>query len=125
MIDIILAKYPGIQHVVYWHTRQDGSNWEHPYDGLIWENTEIPKPSKEEIAQWEVEFSVTFLSKKNSDLRYMYYPSIDELIVAMWKKTVEGDSTLVNELQAKRLLVKAAYPKTLKETINDNFVYTN
>ena len=111
IIDVILAKYPGIQHVVYWHTQHDGSAWEHPYEGLIWENTEIPKPSKEEIAQWEVEFSTVLLNDKNSGLRAMHYPSIDELIVAMWKQTVEGDSTSMNELQAKRLSVKAAYPK--------------
>lgn len=111
MIDIILAKYPGIQHIVYWHTQQDGSNWEHPYDGLIWENTEIPKPSKEEIARWEVEFSTAILNEKNKGERAYHYPSEGELTIALWKNLVENDPTSLNELQAKRLEVKAAFPK--------------
>lgn len=45
-LDRALVMYPGIQHVVYWYTQQDMTPWENPYDGLVWNNTEIPKPTQ-------------------------------------------------------------------------------
>jgi hypothetical protein len=44
--DKVLYLYPNIQRVAYWYTQYDGTPWSDPYDGLIWENTEIEKPSK-------------------------------------------------------------------------------
>lgn len=37
--------------------------------------------------------------------------TIDNLIVALWEKIVENDSTLADELQTKRLAIKAQFPK--------------
>jgi hypothetical protein len=48
-IDKVLYLYPEIQHVVFWHTQYNGEPWDDSYDGLIWENIEIAKPSKAEL----------------------------------------------------------------------------
>jgi hypothetical protein len=48
-LDKIRHLYPNIQQVMYWHAQQDGKPWEDPYEGIIWENTSIPKPSKEDL----------------------------------------------------------------------------
>ena len=48
-LDKVLYLYPGIQHVQYWYTKQDGSNWEDPYDGLVWNNIDIPKPTRQDL----------------------------------------------------------------------------
>jgi hypothetical protein len=48
-LDRILYLYPEIQGVSYWHTQYTGEAWDDLYDGIVWENTEIPKPSKEQL----------------------------------------------------------------------------
>ncbi len=48
-LDRVLVLYPTIQHIMYWNTQKDGTPWLDPYDGLIWENIEITKPTKEEL----------------------------------------------------------------------------
>lgn len=46
IIEAIRAIYPNIQGgFVYWETKADGSEWECPIDGLVWENAEFTKPS--------------------------------------------------------------------------------
>lgn len=50
ILEIIRAIYPSIQGgFAYWHTRPDGTPWDHPMEGLVWENTEFEKPSWEQI----------------------------------------------------------------------------
>lgn len=44
--DKIKYLYPDIQGVSYWGTQYDGKEWNDPYDGIVWENKEIAKPSK-------------------------------------------------------------------------------
>ena len=39
------------------------------------------------------------------------YPSVDELIVALWEGVVEERMAAVTKLEAKRQAVKAKYPK--------------
>lgn len=51
-----------------------------------------------------------------NDYRYLEqrtaaYPKEHELLMALWEKVVEGDSTNADLLQAQRVAVKAAYPK--------------
>ena len=43
--------------------------------------------------------------------RRMEYPSIDELIVALWEGVVEERMAAVTKLEAKRQAVKLKYPK--------------
>lgn len=60
--DKIMYLYPNIQGVLYWHTQStfhnitgkndmayDGVPWPNAYDGLIWSNTDILKPTQEEL----------------------------------------------------------------------------
>jgi hypothetical protein len=55
--DRVLYLYPGIQGVMYWQTQpvdimKHGMNpvpWDNPYDGLVWENTIIKKPTQAEL----------------------------------------------------------------------------
>jgi hypothetical protein len=47
--DKCLYLYPTLSQVTYWNTQYDGTPWNDLYAGLIWENTEIAKPSKSEL----------------------------------------------------------------------------
>ncbi len=48
-LDKAMVLHPGIQHVMYWGSQYDGTPWADPYDGLVWNNKEIPKPTKSEL----------------------------------------------------------------------------
>ena len=45
------------------------------------------------------------------ELRKREYPSIDELVVALWEGVVEERMAAVTSLEGKRQAVKAKYPK--------------
>lgn len=47
--DKIQYLYPDIQRVAYWFTQYDGTPWDDCYDGIVWENTDIAKPTKAEL----------------------------------------------------------------------------
>lgn len=47
--DRALYLHPDIEGVVYWYAQQDGTPWDDAYDGLMWNNTEVAKPSKAEL----------------------------------------------------------------------------
>lgn len=47
-MDRILTLYPGIEHVVVWAQEPvTGEEFSDPYLGIIWNNLNVPKPSKE------------------------------------------------------------------------------
>lgn len=77
--DIVLLKYPGIQRVMYWQAQQDGTPWNDPYDGLLWENTDIPKPTKEELDQWGVELQQQYTFQQNATANQPILAQLDEL----------------------------------------------
>jgi len=43
--------------------------------------------------------------------RQQEYPTIEELVIAMWENQVEGKPDKMNELQKKRIEIKNKYPK--------------
>lgn len=47
--------------------------------------------------------------------RQAEYPTIEEMVVAMWEAEMEQNVDAMEALQAKRLAVKAKYPKPSKE----------
>lgn len=50
IIQAIKEIYPNIEGgFAYWETKQDGSDWESPIDGLIWENAQFEKPTWSQI----------------------------------------------------------------------------
>ncbi len=54
-LDKILYLYPDAQGVMYWHTQQDGTPWENPFEGLVFENPNFPVPTKEDLDSLEDE----------------------------------------------------------------------
>lgn len=48
-LDKVLYLYPNIQGVVYWHERNPMADSDDPYERLLWENKDIPKPSREDL----------------------------------------------------------------------------
>lgn len=48
-------------------------------------------------------------------LRQSCYPSSEELMAALWEHVIEGRPEAAKALQARRLAVKAKYPKVKQE----------
>ena len=84
------------------------------YEGITWLETTEPKPTQEELeAVWET-IKVSEADKEVAQVRSMAYPTLDQLIVALWEKLVEVDGLTSDDiaaLQALRLQVKANNPK--------------
>ncbi len=68
-LDKILYLYPDIQRVSYWHTQYDGKEWADPYDGIVWENIEIKKPSKKKLDDLNDNVVMATLLKRKDDQR--------------------------------------------------------
>jgi hypothetical protein len=83
------------------------------YEDINWFDTELEKPSQAELAEkWEtIKEKVTLQRIYEQRQTPGEYPARDELIVALWKKVMEGNDDLAAELQAKREETKAKYPK--------------
>lgn len=82
------------------------------YEDITWMEPG-PKPSKEELlSKWETikeEVRLRRISQQRSTPGE--FPSKDELLIALWEKVVEGRSESADRLQARRLEIKAKYPK--------------
>lgn len=75
--DKVLYLYPNIQGVSYWYTQYDGTPWNDLYDGLVWENKDMPKPLKIALDELDDALVEKTLSerkevqrKKDRDLQY-------------------------------------------------------
>jgi len=73
-------------------------------------NSDQPQPTLEEIQAandaWQTEYDNDYARKRQEE-----YPSIDELIVALWENVVEERTAAVISLEGKRQAVKTKYPK--------------
>ena len=58
-------------------------------------------------AEWQAEYDAQEYARN----REAEYPSVDELIVALWEGVVEERMAAVTKLEAKRQAVKLKYPK--------------
>ena len=58
-------------------------------------------------AEWQVEYDAQEYARN----REAEYPSVDELVVALWEGVVEERMAAVTQLEAKRQAVKLKYPK--------------
>lgn len=82
-------------------------------DGVYIEswNSASPQPSVDDIesahAEWQAEKDATQYQRN----RKAEYPSIDELVVALWEGVVEERMASVTALEAVRQAVKTKYPK--------------
>jgi len=83
------------------------------YEGITWNEPTEPKPSREALeAEWANIASQMQAQERNMNRRFAY-PTIDELVVALWEKLVETDgltSDAIATLQAKRQQVKNDIP---------------
>jgi len=70
-----------------------------------------PQPTESEIEAAHAEWQTEYDSQEYARNRQAEYPSIDELIVALWENVVEERASAVVSLEAKRQAVKTKYPK--------------
>ena len=74
-------------------------------------NSALPQPSESAIetaeAEWQAEQDATQYKRD----RQAEYPSVDELIVALWEGVVEERMASVTTLEGLRQSVKTKYPK--------------
>ena len=74
-------------------------------------NSASPQPSESEIetaeSEWQAEQDATQYQRD----RQTEYPSIDELVVALWEGVVEERMASVTALEGLRQAVKAKFPK--------------
>lgn len=105
--DRILYLYPGIHGVAYWQTQMDGTSWTNPYDGIVWENIEIEKPTQATLDKLD-DTTVT------NELIRRY-----ELV----KKAQFVQSTPIDALETKITSLETQMTK-LQSLLNDQFVQT-
>ena len=70
-----------------------------------------PQPSEAEIETAHAEWQAEYDSQEYARNRQAEYPSIDELIVALWEGVVEERMASVTALEGLRQAVKDKYPK--------------
>ena len=71
-----------------------------------------PQPTESEIETAHAEWKAEYDAQEYARNRQAEYPSINELIVALWENVVEERAASVIELEAKRQDVKTKYPKS-------------
>lgn len=64
-LDRIRFLYPNIQNVMQWQTDEEGNKL--GYSGILWENKEIKKPTKEELDNIPTELVEMFLEEERKD----------------------------------------------------------
>ena len=81
-------------------------------DGTIieWLTPDIPQPSEEDIDAKVAQYKAEYDAQEYARNREAEYPSIQDVTVALAEKE-EGDSTMWDEITAKRTAVKAKYSK--------------
>ena len=85
------------------------------YEGITWMEENETKPTAAELeAVW-----TTIQADEEAQMvaanRRIAYPTIDELVVALWEKIVEVDgttSTDIAEIQTRRTQVKTDFPNS-------------
>ena len=92
------------------YSLQDNSDGNGPYIAL-W-NSASPQPSEAEIESAHAEWQAEYDSQEYARNRQAEYPSIDELIVALWEGVVEERMASVTALEGLRQAVKDKYPKS-------------
>jgi hypothetical protein len=79
-------------------------------DVITW-NDETQQPTEEEIDAEILRLQAEHDAQEYARDRQAEYPSINELVVALWEGVVEERMASVTQLEALRQAVKARYPK--------------
>jgi hypothetical protein len=77
---------------------------------LIWRSDQL-QPSEAEIETAHAEWQAEYDSQAYARNRQSEYPSIDDLVVAMWEGVVEERMAAVTRLEGLRQAIKTKYPK--------------
>ena len=80
-------------------------------DVITW-NDETQQPTEEEINAEILRLQAEHDAQEYARDRQAEYPSIDELIVALWEGVVEERMASVTALEGLRQAVKDKYPKS-------------
>jgi hypothetical protein len=80
-----------------------------PHEFIRWGGPD-PQPTQEELQVAWVAIQAAY-DNDYARKRLEEYPSIDELVVALWEGVVEERMAAVTSLEGKRQAVKAKYPK--------------
>jgi len=73
---------------------------------LVWKSDK-PQPTEAECEAAKAEYDAQEYARN----RQAEYPSINELVVALWEGVVEERMASVTQLEAERQAIKAKYPK--------------
>jgi hypothetical protein len=68
-LDKVLYLFPDLQNVVYWHDICEEAPSEDAYERLIWNNNDIPKPSKDDLDALDENAITTELNARNEEAR--------------------------------------------------------
>ena len=79
-------------------------------DEIIWHDGNPNGITAEQITEKQAELQTAY-DNDYARKRKEEYPSIDELVVALWEGVVEERMAAVTSLEGKRQAVKAKYPK--------------
>ena len=104
-IENVLSKY---YEDIGWSNVGSIPTTEAEYDAQV--TTEGSKPTWSELQTKLVEMQSEHDATEYQRKRKLEYPSIDDVTIALAEKT-EGDSTMWDEITAKRQAVKTKYPK--------------
>jgi len=74
-------------------------------------NNASPQPSESEIEAAHNEWQAEYDAQEYARNRAVEYPSINELVVALWENVVEERAASVIELEGLRQAVKTKHPK--------------
>ena len=88
---------------------QDDSDGQGPFIAN-WMSAQ-PQPSVAEIEAAHAEWKAEYDAQEYARNRQAEYPSINDLIVALWENVVEERASAVISLEADRQAVKTKYPK--------------
>ena len=70
-----------------------------------------PQPTEAEIESAHAEWQAEYDAQEYARNRQEEYPSINDLIVALWENVIEERAASVVSLESKRQAIKAKYPK--------------
>ena len=88
-----------------------GAEWYHSsITGLEWHDKKQDEPTQAEIDAEIIKLQSEYDAQEYARNRRAEYPSIQDVTVALAEKE-EGDSTMWDEITAKRAAVKAKYTK--------------
>jgi hypothetical protein len=86
-----------------WRLEHDSTN----HENLVWESTDIAKPSQEAIDAEVARQQAAWDSQEYARNRAPEYPSITDQLDALWKGGAEADA-----MKAKIVAIKSKYPKS-------------